>query len=239
LNGIGDAGAAIGDTGVAGLDSLVAGARKANESFDDMGTFGDVLKRIGDTGMKWGDGLRWMITKPRDARDSFAWSIYNWKETVPAAWNDVVTKSKTWEGRAELGTDLLLGGALGKLVKGSTGARPARPPLDSPSAPKNFSNPKFGLEVHARSLFEQTGTSKGDWIIRTKPGQKGVDATYIGDKDLGFRHAELKPRSPNGFNEFNGQVDRWQQSGHIQPGEKTSLWFYNEQGVIGQGHISR
>jgi hypothetical protein len=88
-------------------------------------------------------------------------------------------------------------------------------------------------------LLEQTGTRKGDWVIRTKPGQTGVDATYQGKKNLGFRHAELKPRSPYGFNEFNGQVDRWQQSGQIGTGENTSLWFYNEQGIIGQGHIAR
>jgi RHS repeat-associated protein len=109
-------------------------------------------------------------------------------------------------------------------------------------APRNFSNPKFGQEVHQnfeKALLEQTGTTKGDWIIRTKLGQTGVDAEYIGSKNLAFKFAELKPRSPNGLNEFNSQVDRWRQSGHIKPGGSTSLWFYNEQGVICQGHITR
>jgi RHS repeat-associated protein len=51
--------------------------------------------------------------------------------------------------------------------------------------PRNFSNPKIGQQVHGqfeKALIEQTGTSKGDWIIRTKPGQTGVDATYQGTK---------------------------------------------------------
>jgi hypothetical protein len=110
------------------------------------------------------------------------------------------------------------------------------------NAPKNFSNPKFGNEVHddfGRALLEQTGTRESDWIFRTSPGQNGVDATYQGAKDIGFRHAELKPRSPNGLNQFENQVNNWQQRGQIQPSENTSLWFYNERGIIGQGHVTK
>jgi hypothetical protein len=97
-----------------------------------------------------------------------------------------------------------------------------------------FSNPHFGNQTHSKfekALTEQTGTTADDWIVRTQPGQTGVDATYIGSKARypGFAYAELKPLTANGFKEFTRQLDKWQ----LTVGE-TALWFYNRAGIIGR-----
>ena len=100
--------------------------------------------------------------------------------------------------------------------------------------PAGWSTPAFGNEMHRRfrdALVEQTGTKRSDWLMRTGPGQTGVDATYVGpaSRDPGFEHAELKPASGNGFYSFLSQVQRW-----LLPPGSTTLWFYNPAGIIGQ-----
>jgi hypothetical protein len=100
-------------------------------------------------------------------------------------------------------------------------------------APKGFSNIDFGNKIHGKFekvLMEQTGTKKGDWFMRTKPGQTGIDAEYIGppSKNPGFDYAELKPHSPGSVGTFGSQLDRWG-----LPNGKTQLWYYNHGGIIG------
>jgi hypothetical protein len=104
--------------------------------------------------------------------------------------------------------------------------------------PPGFSNPALGTEIHQRfeeTLLRQTGTKATDWRIRTAPGMKGVDATYIGPKSSypGFTHAELKPLTQNGFFTFLRQLSNW-----ALPNGKTQLWFYNEQSIIGSSGIN-
>jgi hypothetical protein len=99
---------------------------------------------------------------------------------------------------------------------------------------RGFSNPHYGNQVHQKfekALTEQTGTTRRDWIMQTDPGKQGVDATYIGPKATypGFKYAELKPRTGNGFREFKRQLENW----NLAVG-KTALWFYNEAGIIGR-----
>lgn len=104
-----------------------------------------------------------------------------------------------------------------------------------PGLSRGFSTTEFGTAVHQNfgtALAAQTGTDLEDWILRTKPGQTGVDATYIGGKALGFRHAELKPSTYSSFEEFTFQLDGWIEAGHVDAGT-TSLWLYNSSGVIG------
>ena len=92
---------------------------------------------------------------------------------------------------------------------------------------------RFGNEVHQnfqQVLVDQTGTAPEDWLMRTNPGQNGVDATYIGDpaNNPGFSYAELKPV---GYPDtaVGNQVSRW-----ALPEGKTSIWWYNNNGIIGQ-----
>ena len=113
--------------------------------------------------------------------------------------------------------------------------KPAREQLKKAAkkAAKGFSNANFGNAIHQRfrdALTQQTGTQRGDWLMRTRPGQKGVDATYIGpaSRDPGFKHAELKPNSPGSISTFGDQLSNWD----LPPG-KTELWLYNEGGIIG------
>lgn len=107
-------------------------------------------------------------------------------------------------------------------------------------APSGFSNPHFGQQVHQqfeKALIDQTNTAPSDWIIRTGPGQTGIDASYIGLKSVGFKHAELKPRSWAGWNAFRTQAANWFAAGQASPGT-VSLCLYNEDGIIGLSHIT-
>ena len=52
-----------------------------------------------------------------------------------------------------------------------------------------------------------------------------------------FNHAELKPISPAGWNQFNRQLDNWRSgignnAPHIQPGEGVGLFGYDAAGKI-------
>ncbi len=64
------------------------------------------------------------------------------------------------------------------------------------------------------------GTGEKDVVIkhgksgepRLKPGQRGVDIKVLNPRDVsrtGFRHAEIKPRSPSGQAKLSTQVERW------------------------------
>jgi RHS repeat-associated protein len=91
----------------------------------------------------------------------------------------------------------------------------------------------FGNEVHqnfGRVLTEQTNTLPGDWIMRTSPGQVGVDAEYVGPaiRNPGFNYAELKPVNYSSYR-VGVQIGKW----NLPEGE-TSIWWYNEEGIIGQ-----
>ena len=85
------------------------------------------------------------------------------------------------------------------------------------------------LLVRGQSVHSRFGEYLSDLIKstpvkdRTKLGLNGVDLTFghtirglIGQDGCiaaGFRHAELKPFSPNGFMTFVNQLDRWRSSG--------------------------
>jgi hypothetical protein len=104
--------------------------------------------------------------------------------------------------------------------------------------PKGFADADFGTDVHQGfqdALVEQTGTLPEDWEMRTKPGLTGVDAEYVGPRSTnpGFKYAELKPYSDNGFSVFQKQLDNW----NLPPG-KTQLWFYNKNGIIGASGLN-
>jgi hypothetical protein len=66
--------------------------------------------------------------------------------------------------------------------------------------------------------------------MRTRPGQTGIDAEYVGpaDRNPGFKYAELKPYTESGYNEFLRQLENW----NLAPGQ-TSFWAYNPAGIIG------
>lgn len=130
----------------------------------------------------------------------------------------------------------------GVLVKQGGNNPPSTPPAPTPpkkgNGPAGFSTTKLGNEVHGRFekvLTEQTGTRREDWLMRTKPGETGIDATYIGPKNRypGFKYAELKPYTQNGYDTFQRQMDRWQ-----LPGGQTQLYFYNGGGIIGSSGIN-
>jgi len=106
-----------------------------------------------------------------------------------------------------------------------------------PGLSRGFSNFEYGNSVHqefAAALTRQTGTKLDDWIVRTRPGATGVDATYVGPPHRypGFTNAELKPATYPGFEQFTYQLDNWIQTGHVTEGT-TELWFYNQAGIIG------
>ncbi len=84
---------------------------------------------------------------------------------------------------------------------------------------------EFGTDTHQKfkaALIEQTGTSADDWRLNTAPGQKGVDARYIGDpaRNPGFDYAELKPNSSSGIDTFDEQLKNWN-----LPVGRTQLWL--------------
>jgi hypothetical protein len=70
--------------------------------------------------------------------------------------------------------------------------------------------------------------------MRTGPGQNGVDATYIGPASRypGFGYAELKPMGSSATAAGN-QISNWG-----LPQGQTSIWWYNQNGIIGQTHGS-
>jgi hypothetical protein len=114
-------------------------------------------------------------------------------------------------------------------------------PEDQPSVGGGGSPPfgskEFGDEMHKKfqdTLSNRTNTLPKDWLMRTGPGQTGVDASYIGPPSRypGFDHAELKPFSASGFNTFQGQLRRW----GAPPGT-TSLWMYDANGdMVNEGN---
>jgi hypothetical protein len=90
----------------------------------------------------------------------------------------------------------------------------------------------FGTEIHQNFeevLTQQTGTIPEDWIMRTDPGIKGIDAEYVGPAERypGFDYAELKPANSN-IPRFTNQLDNWG-----LPKGQASLWWYSKGGVIG------
>ncbi len=97
------------------------------------------------------------------------------------------------------------------------------------------SNCLFGNQVHQdfqQVLADQTGTLPEDWQMATAPGQTGVDATWIGDGPSplgnGINNAELKPVNyPN--TAVGNQISSWG-----LPQGSTSIWWYNESGIIGR-----
>jgi hypothetical protein len=98
----------------------------------------------------------------------------------------------------------------------------------------NIGSCAFGQATHQNfldTLIDQTGTDAEDWIMRTDPGQTGVDAEYVGTEDIGFKYAELKSdsvlESPGGLNGFGNQLTRWNLLT-----SQTSLWLYDGNGVI-------
>lgn len=95
-----------------------------------------------------------------------------------------------------------------------------------------FGTTAFGNEIHqgfGDVLAEQTGTNLEDWQMATRPGQTGVDATYVGPASTnpGFNYAELKPV---GYSQeaVGSQIGRWG-----LPEGQTSVWWYNSNGIIG------
>lgn len=96
-----------------------------------------------------------------------------------------------------------------------------------------FGTTEFGNAVHEQFeqvLTEQTGTQEADWIMKTSPGQTGVDATYVGPASRypGFSYAELKPMGSSSTAVGN-QISNWG-----LPQGQPSIWWYNRNGVIGQ-----
>jgi RHS repeat-associated protein len=106
-------------------------------------------------------------------------------------------------------------------------------PNNNPTqGPPGFSNPHFGQQMHQKFpsvLAKQTDTKLSDWRFRVKPGQTGVDAEYQGPRARypGFKYAELKPCTENGFRTFLDQLRKW-----LLPFNKTQLWWYDENGTI-------
>jgi RHS repeat-associated protein len=133
--------------------------------------------------------------------------------------------------------DKIIGGAIESYIE-AEGALVPKGPLGSEPGPVSSFTGKprttqFGNEVHqnfGKVLTEQTETTPEDWIMRTKPGQTGVDAEYVGpaSRNPGFNYAELKPAGYSSQS-VGEQIGRW----GLPEGE-TSIWWYNESGIIGQ-----
>jgi len=106
-----------------------------------------------------------------------------------------------------------------------------------PCPPRGFSNSRFGQSMHDRFediLMTDTKANKpGDWLMRTRPGQTGVDATYVGPRSRypGFDHAELKPLSPGSIGTFGNQLGNQGNNPNWPPGS-VQLWLYNQRGDI-------
>jgi RHS repeat-associated protein len=99
-------------------------------------------------------------------------------------------------------------------------------------APNGFSNVRIGQQMHddfEGALESKFPKTDGNWEMRTDPGQRGVDATYIGDptRNPGFNYAELKPYTKASIDKFFDQIQNW----NLPPGE-TALFFYDSSGDI-------
>ena len=118
-------------------------------------------------------------------------------------------------------------------LEGAANSANAAEAANSASALGRAGTTTFGNEVHQKFesvLIEQTNTEPGDWFMRTAPGQRGVDATYVGpaSRNPGFDYAELKPFGYSNTAVGN-QIGRWG-----LPQGRTSIWWYNRSGIIGQ-----
>jgi hypothetical protein len=128
-------------------------------------------------------------------------------------------------------------GSEGANAPPSTVTSPRRVPCPGQNvfdnAPSGFSNFKLGQSAHEdfqSALNRLYNTESEDWLMRTSPGQNGIDATYIGpeNNNPGFNFAELKPYSQSGIDSFGDQLEDWG-----LPKNQTQLFFYNKGGIIG------
>ena len=76
-------------------------------------------------------------------------------------------------------------------------------------------------------LTDLTGTDPAEWIMRTDPGMTGVDAQYVGQADIGFKFAELKPDSIWSLERFANQLEAWG-----LPKNSVALFRYNSSTLI-------
>ena len=93
--------------------------------------------------------------------------------------------------------------------------------------PEPFGTAAYGNYAHDRLLGANLKKAfpNTKFLLRIKPGQTGVDVSYVSGARVGFRHAELKPYTPFGFNGFLNQSARWNL-------RKVKLLFYDAAGQI-------
>jgi hypothetical protein len=89
----------------------------------------------------------------------------------------------------------------------------------------------FGQQMHSafdRFLMALTNTTEDQWDFRLKPGQTGVDATWLGPGPSplgpGIKYVELKPSSLSSMNKLSGQLQNWGTQGN------TAVFTYNNSG---------
>jgi hypothetical protein len=99
-----------------------------------------------------------------------------------------------------------------------------------------FSFGALGQELHGNfldALTNATGAKPEDWFMQTDRGLTGMDATYLGNANIGFAYADLKPLTLSGVRSFLNQIDRWS-----LPNGPTQLWFYDRNSIIGSTGIN-
>jgi RHS repeat-associated protein len=82
-----------------------------------LGGVRDVLLGLGDAATGTVEGVRWIVTHPRDARDGIARSIAHPIQTGTTVWNDICVKSETLRGQGSLVGDVLIGVASGGALR--------------------------------------------------------------------------------------------------------------------------
>jgi hypothetical protein len=81
----------------------------------------------------------------------------------------------------------------------------------TPKSGAKFGTTDFGNEHELiADWFEQQNPGV-DFEFRIRPGQTGIDITVPKAqwRQVGFRYADIKPRTISGFNSFNEQVGNW------------------------------
>ena len=113
-----------------------------------LGGVRDVLLGIGDAATGTVEGLWWIVTHPRDARDGIARSVSHPIQTGTTIWHDICVKSEMLRGQGALVGDVLIGVASGGALKAAKVV--PRPRL---------SNPQLVNEIAVRA--ENWGVRRG------------------------------------------------------------------------------
>lgn len=98
-----------------------------------------------------------------------------------------------------------------------------------------FGSGNFGNEMHRRIVaWLKRKYPNVTFHFDVTPGTTGIDVKVLnqGERQTGFKFAEIKPRTSSGFNSFTRQVQNWINKGSIPKNAKVQPITYDADGNI-------